>query len=462
MEKLNLENIKKVHFVGIGGIGVSALARLFLLQGKEVSGSDLASSKVTEDLKEMGMDIHIGHAEENIKEGTDLVVHTVAADEKNPEIKKAKELNIETITYPKLLGLLTEDKFAICISGTHGKTTVTSMVSLILEKADLDPTCIIGSNLKQFKGNARMGASKYLVLEADEYRAAFLNYNPNIIIINNIEFEHPDFYKDLDDVINTFKKFVKKLPKDGTLIVNKDDENAMKVAAEVECKVITFSLKDKNAEVLAENIKYEKGLPVFDVKKGSDEYKDFRLNVSGEHNIYNALAAISFSLELSVTEEDIREILKSFSGAWRRFEIKGEKNGITVVDDYAHHPTEIKATLAAAKIRYPNKRIIAVFQPHQAERLKELFDDFTNSFKNADLVLVTDIYKVAGRSGEAKENMAKDLSGKIVGTKAEYTGDLNKTLDWILKNVKEGDVVLTLGAGDVTGLGDEVLGEKIQ
>ena len=454
---MNLDKIKKVHFLGIGGIGVSAVARILLKQGKEVSGSDLNGSEVTEDLKKLGVKVFIGeHRQENIEKDVDLVVYSNATQDDNVELIKARKFNIPTMSYPELLGLLSKDKFTICVAGTHGKTTVTAITSVLMDKLGLDPTCVIGSRLKEFQGNARLGKSKYFVLEADEYKAAFLNYNPNIVILNNIEFEHPDFYKDLEDVKAKFKQFVQKLPKDGLLIANFDDQDVMEVTKNVSCRVITYGIKD-GADVNVFNIKQEGIKLLYSMKLHEQEISTVKLNLTGIHNIYNTLAVIVLSQALKMPFNKVKEIIENYNGAWRRFELKGEERGVVVVDDYAHHPTEIKTTLSGARMKYPKKRIIVVFQPHHEDRFEALFDEFVGSFSSSDKVVLTDIYHVAGREDkkESKVN-SKEFSEKL-GEKAVYTGSLDKTLDWLAENVKENDLVITLGAGDVTGIGDELI-----
>jgi UDP-N-acetylmuramate--alanine ligase len=462
---MDLAKIKKVYFIGIGGIGVSAAARILLEQGKSVSGSDLVASDVTKDLENRGVKIIIGeHNGKNILEDIDLVVHSNAAQSDNVELVKAKKFDIPIMSYPELLGLLSRNKFTICIAGTHGKTTVTALASILMDKGGLDPTCVIGSRLAQFSGNARLGGSKYFVLEADEYKAAFLNYNPNILILNNIEFEHPDFYKDLDDVKNKFKQFVHKLPKDGLLIANFDDENVMEIAKYSPYKVITYGIKD-GADFNVFNIKQEGVKLLYSLKFREQEISTIKLNLTGIHNIYNTLAVIVLAKVLKLPLNTIKEVVEGYSGAWRRFEFKGEERGITIIDDYAHHPTEIKATLSGARMKYPKKRIIAVFQPHHEDRFEALFDDFVDSFSNSDVVLVSDVYHVKGRESGIrnqelgnKDKNPEKLKEKI-GEKAVYTGSLDKTLDWLVENAKDGDLVITLGAGDVTKIGDELMGK---
>jgi UDP-N-acetylmuramate--alanine ligase len=460
MPKINLKKIKKVHLIGIGGIGVSSLARILHWQGKKISGSDLTPSKVTHDLEKMGLKIFIGkHKAENIKKDIDLVVHTTAAEPRNPELLQAKKYKIQTATYPELLGELSHNKFTICIAGTHGKTTTTSMVSLILEKAGFDPTCIIGSYLEAFKGNARLGKSKYFVLEADEYKAAFLNYHPNIIILTTLEYEHPDYYKNLNDVIFTFKKFIEKLPKDGILIANADDKNVMLVTQKAPCKVITYGIKASKSDILGTNINFIKGLPRFNAKWNKNVIKSIKLKIPGIHNVSNALAATALGLKLKIKPEIIKKTLQSFLGAWRRFELKGKIAGITIIDDYAHHPTEVKVTLTACRQRFPKQKIICIFQPHHKKRFQELFNDFVKSFDCADEIIIPDIYEVAGREKEEIKLSSKDLVLKLKEHKkqAKYIPTLQGIVKYLAKKVERNDIVITMGAGDVTTVGNKLI-----
>lgn len=465
VENIDLTKVNKVFLVGIGGIGMSALARILREMNKKILGSDVTASKVTNDLEKLNVEIKIGeHKKENIKEDIDLLVYSNAIKMDNSEILRAKEFKIPTISYPELLGMLSRDKFTICISGTHGKTTVTALSSLIMDEAGFDPTCVIGSNIKEFKGNARLGKSKYFVLEADEYKEAFLNYDPNIIVLNNVEFEHPDFFKDLNDVKDKFKKFVRKLPKKGLLLVNYDDKNTMEVAQEASCQVATFGLK-KGADFRAYNIKQVGVNILYDVEYKKQKIVSIKLKLSGRHNVYNSLASIVLSRALKISLNEIKEVVEKYEGAWRRFELKGEERGIMIIDDYAHHPTEIKTTLAGARMKYPKRRIMAVLQPHHEDRFEAMFDDFARSFKSADLVLVSDVYHVRGRELKSQISNVKDnsknskLLSEKIGEKAIYTDSLDKTLEWLSENTREGDIVVTLGAGDVTKIGSKLLAQ---
>lgn len=463
---LDINKLKNIHFVGIGGIGMSGLAKIFLWQGKKVSGSDLVSSKNILDLEKMGVKIFLGkHNEKNLPKNTDLVVYTQAANLENPEIKAAKKKGIRILSYPETLGYMTKKKFSICISGTHGKTTTTSLASLLLDKAGFDPTCLIGSNLKEFKGNARRGKSRYFVLEADEYKSSFLNYWPKIIILTTIEYEHPDYFKNLDHMLGIYKKYIKHLPKNGVLVANADDKNVMKLIKSAKCKVITYGTKNQKSDFTALDIKLEGGYPSFKITNKfqikKSKLQNFKLNIPGIHNIYNALAIIALAQKLKIDLNIVQKVLANFHGAWRRFEYKGEikDKDITIIDDYAHHPTEIKATLRAARERFPKQKIICIFQPHQYQRTKFLFNDFTKAFYDADQVIIPEIYYVAGREKKLKGINSTTLAAAIIKEKvnAKYISTFSEILKYLKDQKLKNCVIITMGAGDVTKLSDTLI-----
>lgn len=452
----NLNKLNRIHLVGIGGIGVSSLARIFVSQNIKVSGSDITESKITEDLRKIGIDITIGEkSSEFLNNEVDLLVYTVAAESDNPDIVKAKELNIRCLSYPQVLSLLTKEKFSICISGSHGKTSTTAITSIMMETAKLDPTVIVGSNVKQFDGNARLGKSKYLVLEADEYKRAFLKYYPNIIMLTSVEYEHPDIYRNLNDYLTTFKQYVSKLHDNNVLIFNNDDKNIIEIADYTHCKKVSYAV-DNQADIQAVNIRYREGLPLFDVQYNNDAIKDIELKIPGKFNIYNALASIALGINIGISHDAIKVSLFKYIGSWRRFEIKGNNRGIEIVDDYAHHPTEVKATLTAARRKYPKSRIICVYQPHQKKRTKELYRNFFTVFDQADLTIITDIYEVAGRE-EDIDVSSKKLVKEIDKENIKYIGNLDEVNKYLQENIKENDVVITMGAGTITGLSDKLV-----
>ncbi|MCX7779112.1 MAG: UDP-N-acetylmuramate--L-alanine ligase [Patescibacteria group bacterium] len=459
---MDLSQFKKVHFIGIGGIGVSAVAKMMILLGKKVSGSDLFASEITDDLKREGAKIFIGHQKENLAKDIDLVIYSPAVPEDNIERKRARELEILSFSYPKFLGKLSKNYFTITVSGTHGKTTTTALIGLILEKAGLDPTVVVGSKVNNFQeGNFRFGKSKYLVVEACEWRAHMLNFRPQIIVLTNLEEDHLDYYKNLDDIIFHFQKYIDQMSGDGKIILNIDNENLFKRLLPHR-KVVSYGIK-KPADVVAKNIKIISGFQEFDLIVDSKVHH-LRLKVPGIFNIYNALAASTAALSLGIKLEIIREVLENYSGCWRRFEVKDfkiENLKLKIISDYAHHPTAIQETIQAAREFYPNKRIFVIFQPHHHHRTKVLFDDFVKSFDRVDLAIISEIYGVAGREKSADQNISsKDLVKKVIertGKKIIYTRNLEETKKLILKNIQPNDVILIMGAGDIYTIIDQLI-----
>jgi len=404
----------KIHLIGIGGIGVSALAQYYLSKGHTVSGSDLVASEITEFLKGKGISVVIGNLAENISSDMDLVVHSPAVKADNQEYKKAKELGIKTQSYPEALGELTKEYYTIAVAGAHGKSTTTAMIALALTKAGLDPTVIVGTKLKEFGGsNFRAGKSKFLVIEACEYDSSFMHYLPKIIVVTNIDKEHLDYFKTFANVKKAFKNFIAKLPEDGFL-VNK--------------------------------------YPAKDIKKVKAVLK-----VPGLHNVYNAILALQVGKILAIPENIILKSLSEFKGTWRRFEIVKE-GSITVISDYAHHPNEIMATLKAAREKYKNNKIWCVFQPHQHQRTYYLFNDFVKVFRSAkiDNIIITDIYDVAGRETKEinKEVSSEKLVKKINKKNVEYI-PLCDIEARVRGGVKKGGVLIIMGAGDIYKLADK-------
>ncbi len=439
----NFKKINKVFFVGIGGIGVSALSKLYNKYGKKVAGSDKHSSEITKSLKKQGIKIFIGHNPKNLDLDTDLLIYSSAVNLENPERKKASKLGIKQLSYSKTLGLLSKNKFTIAVSGTHGKSTTTAMLGLILAKAGLDPTVIVGSKIKysgfstqdrsvlDWNENLRIGKSKYFVVEACEWRAHMLELEPEIIILTNIEADHLDYYKTFKNLKNSFKEYVKKIPKNGLLIINRDDKNCLEIAKSAKCKVVSFGIKNKKADVTQANLQIS-------------------LQIPGQFNIYNGLAAACCALNLKIKHKIIKKTLSEFSGIWRRFERLGQYHGALMFSDYAHHPTAIYKTLEAAKITYPKKRLIVVFQPHHVDRVKRLFKKFAKAFDLADLVILSEIYNVPGRSCK-KEISSEDLAKKIKirGINIIFTKNVKEAKTVLLKNIRKKDLILIMGAGDI-------------
>lgn len=430
----------KVHFIGIGGIGVSALAQYYLSKGAKVSGSDLFSSEITDFLKKKGAKIHIGpNSKRNIEKDLDLLIYTPAVKPENPEFKQAKKLGVKTKSYPEALGDLTKEYFTIAVSGTHGKSTTTTMIALVLTKAGLDPTVIAGTKIKEFGNtNFRAGKSKLLVIEADEHFASFLNYRPKVIVLTNIEREHLDYYKNLKNILSAYNKYVSCLGKDGILIFNNDDDNISKLKIENLKSQLKYGLKQKEARRLKSVLK-----------------------IPGQHNVYNALAALTTARFLAIPDKITFKALSEYRGAWRRFDIKQARANdkkITIISDYGHHPTEVLATLRAAREKYPKKKIWCVFQPHQYQRTYYLFNDFVKTFREVpiDKIILTDIYDVAGREekGISKRTNSQKLVEKINRGNILYLilRDIEK---YIKENIESGDVLVIMGAGDIYKLADK-------
>ena len=425
--EINLDKIKKVHFIGIGGIGISAIARLLHIQGKDVSGSDMSESLVTEKLRNLGIKINIGHNTNNIDPKTDLVIQTIAIPDSNPEIIEAKLQNIPLVTYPEMLKVISKDMFTIAVSGTHGKTTTTAMLSKILIDTKLDPTVIVGSLLKDSGSNLIVGQSKYFIIEACEYRRSFLNLHPKVLIITNIEEDHLDYYRDLSDIQSAFRELALRVPEDGLIICNLCDPNLKPVISNLKCKVIDYT---KNIE------------------------EKLRLKVPGKHNIQNASACLGVSDFLGINHTYAINSLEGFSGTWRRFDFKRKtENGTLVYDDYAHHPQEIIATLNSLCEMYPDSKRVIFFQPHQYSRTKVLLDDFAKSFELADEIYILPIYA-------AREQIDPSISSEILVQKIKENNKnafFVETFDEakkIIENLDSKTVVMTMGAGDVYKIND--------
>lgn len=460
---MDLNSIKQIHIVGIGGIGTSAIARIFVLQGKSVSGSDRVESTIAKDLKQEGVEVKIGHKPENISPKTDLVIFTDAITKESEgylELEKAKEFGIPVKSYAEILGMLMDEKFGIAVAGTSGKSTTTALVSLVLVQADLDPSVVLGTLLPKdtsdFSGNARLGKSRYIIAEADEYLGHMLYLNPKVIVITNIAEDHLDYYKDLSDIKQTFGKFIDKLSADGVVIYNADDHNTVEVVRVEHAHKLTFGI-EHYADLQALNLKIlpNGGGQEFDV-----HYKDaligkVKLKVPGRYNVSNALGAFLVGLHLGIDAGIIIKALENFKGLWRRFEIVGEINGKLVVSDYAHHPDKVRAFLSAAKEYFGNKKLLVVFQPHQHNRTKSLFKGFVDSLLGAKTVIITEIFDVVGREEQKDQDISsKNLVDEVNkrGGNAVYSPSLQETEALIRKMLPEFDAVLIMGAGDIDNL----------
>jgi len=446
--------LKPLHYylVGIGGISMSGIAFLLAQKGFRVSGSDITDSEIIEKLRKRGIQVNLSQKEENINSDIDFVVYSAAIPYNNPELKKARSLKIPLIKRSEIIGKLMKDKYGIAIAGMHGKTTTTSLITLLLDKAGLDPTALIGTEVKEIGGNFRYGKSDYFIAEACEYHNAFLDFKPKVAIITNIEAEHLDYFKNLNRILKSFSRFVSQLPPDGLLIICQDNKNNMKVISRAKCKVITYGF-EPNADFVAFNVISKAGYIRFDIRYQNKILKGFELRIPGLHNVLNALATIALGLYLNIDIEVIKNTLINFRGASRRFELVEKINGITIISDYAHHPTEIKNTLLGASTFYPQSRIICVFQPHQYKRTKSLLKDFGASFEKADIVIIPNIYRVSGRDSEKDirtmppEKLVKEIQKNK--TRAIFGDGFYNTKKYLLRILKPGDILIIMGAGDI-------------
>lgn len=448
---------KKVHFIGIGGISMSGLAEILIDYGYSVSGSDWSKSNLTDKLESLGAKIHIGHDSANIHEA-DIVVYTAAVKDDNPELAEARRLGITTYTRAEFLGYIMK-KFSksIAVSGSHGKTTATSMLSLILLNSGLDPTIMVGGVVDAIGGNARPGKSPYFVAEACEYKGSFLKFFPYIGVILNIDADHLDYYKDINEIYETFLKFAKLIPEDGLLIGCAEDVRVASILDQVKCNKLTYGINRGN--FTAADIEYDSlGHPSFTALLDGAEFCKFKLSIPGIHNVLNALASIACSHYLGVSCDDIQRSLLEFGGTQRRFEKKGEVDGIVVIDDYAHHPTEVVATIKAAQ-NYPHKKLYCVFQPHTFSRTISLFNEFSNAFNGVTKLILADIYAAREKnSGEINSGMLSDAVYKN-GVDSIYINSSEKILEFLKNHMKEGDLLITMGAGDVYKIGEAFLGK---
>ena len=459
MYQIDFQKPLHIHFIGIGGISMSGLAEILMGEGFTVSGSDAKESPLTKSLEAKGAKIFYGQRASNIMDSTEAVVYTAAIHPDNPEFAKAKEKNLPMLTRAQLLGQIMRNyDTPIAISGTHGKTTTTSMVSHILLEGKCDPTISVGGILPAIGGNIRVGESETFVTEACEYTNSFLSFFPKISIILNIDADHLDFFKDLDDIRHSFRRFAELLPSDGTLIINADIPDYQEITKELPCRVVTYGL-EQEADYQAKDITFDKyGHASFTVYKNGRKTGSYYLRVPGMHNVSNALASIALGHLLGLTEEVIIKGLGSFTGTDRRFQYKGEVAGVTVIDDYAHHPTEIEATLHAAG-NYPHQKIWCVFQPHTYTRTKALLPEFAKALTLADHVVLADIY--ASRETDTLGISSEDLQKCIqeLGTPCEYFPTFDEIENFLLENCSRGDLLITMGAGDVVNIGEHLLGK---
>ncbi|MBW1812274.1 MAG: UDP-N-acetylmuramate--L-alanine ligase [Deltaproteobacteria bacterium] len=447
-----------IHFVGIGGIGMSGIAELLLNLGYKVSGSDMNLSDITQRLKSLGGTIFEGHSASQIA-GADVIVVSSAIHSDNPEILAARQASTPVIPRAEMLAELMRLKYSIAVAGAHGKTTTTSIIASILDKGGFDPTVVIGGKLKSIGSNAVLGKGDFIVAEADESDGSFLKFSPAIAVVTNIDKEHMDFYKDLDTIKNTFLNFLDGIPFYGLAVLCLDNESIQDILPKIKKRFTTYGMSTQ-ADYQALDVTFADHKSLFTVHHLGEKLGHITLNLPGMHNVYNSMASIAVGIELDIPFEVIKDALESLEGVQRRLEIKGEQRGITVVDDYGHHPTEIKTTLQAVKECWPNRRIAVVFQPHRYTRTKALFDDFKRSFYQSDILLVLPIYS-------AGEEMLEGINSEVLceaiishgHREVFYIEDSSLAVTSLKEILKEGDVLLTLGAGNVWQVGEILLKE---
>lgn len=448
-----LKKYKHIHMIGIGGVSMSGIAQIMKHWGFTVTGSDWAESEITRKLNLDGIHVVIGH-DVNMAAKADVIVYTAAIKQDDPELVKARELGIETIERADFLGKITKAyKDTICISGTHGKTTTTSMVSMCFIEAFKDPSIQVGATLKPIGGNYRIGNSEHFIIEACEYVESFLKFYPRAEIILNIDNDHLDYFKNIENINRAFIKYVGLLPDDGLLVTNVDNKYCAELHKYTNAKVVTYGIENEKANFVARNITFNKnGFPCFDVYYNNNFYASFELSVPGEHNVLNALACIALCHSYQIEKADMKTALKKYTGAHRRFEYIGNFKEASIYDDYGHHPTEIEATAKALSKKTYNKSWV-VFQPHTYSRTKELLNEFAQSLMYFDNIIITDIY--AARESNTYGVSSKDIVNKIeeLGKKAIYIPKFEDIVEYLSENVQKDDIVLTLGAGTVTNIG---------
>ena len=458
MYQIDFSIPKTAYFIGIGGISMSGFAELLTAMGFTIKGSDRTKSKITRHLEALGIKIVYEQTCENITSDIDFVVYTAAISESNPEYVKAKELGLPMLERAALVGQVMKNyNTAIAVAGTHGKTSTTSIASHIMMEADMDPTISVGGILPAIHGNIRIGKSSHFITEACEYTNSFLKFYPTIGIILNIEADHLDFFKDLDDILHSFRKFAEKIPANGTLIINSDIENYEEITDGLPCRIITFSTDDASADFSAADISFDKlGCGRFTLVKSGTRCDEFQLQIVGKHNISNTLACLALSSLFDIPSETIQRGLSKYKGTERRFEYKGTCNGATIIDDYAHHPTEMTATITSAR-NYPHKTLWVAFQPHTYSRTKALLADLAQSLTLADKIILADIY--AAREQDPGDISSADIADLITksGKEALYLGDFEKIEDFLKKNLDTGDLLITMGAGNIVEVGESLI-----
>ena len=448
--------IERIHFIGIGGIGMSGIAEVLLNLGYKVSGSDLRGSDITQRLAGLGGEIFIGHAGENVARA-DVVVTSSAVHEDNPEVVEAHLRLIPVIPRAEMLAELMRMKYGIAVAGTHGKTTTTSMVATLLAKGGIDPTIVIGGRLNSIGTNARLGQGEFLVAEADESDGSFLMLSPTIAVVTNIDADHLDFYSGIEEIKDTFVQFINKIPFYGLAVLCLDNGNVAEILPRVKKRFTSYGLSAQ-ADFRATDVRLSGFSTSFVAHHKGERLGEITFSMPGAHNVLNALASIAVAMELNIPFETIREGFAAFGGVGRRFHLKGEVNGIMVVDDYGHHPTEVRATLGAAKSGWGDRRLVVVFQPHRYTRTKELFEDFVTAFHDADVLILTDIYPAGEAPIEGVNSEALATRVRRHGQRdVTWISDRDELCDHLERVLQSGDILLTLGAGNVWQLGETML-----
>jgi len=448
----------RVHMIGVGGCGMRGAAAILLRRGVVVSGSDSQASIELEHLAAQGARVAVGPEVGTLPDRCDLVVHSAAVKADHPEVTEARRRGWPVVKYAELLGLLMADRAGIAVAGTHGKSTTTAMTAYVLRRAGLDPSFVIGANVSQLGGGSGVGDGDFFVVEACEYDRSFLNLDPEVACILNIEEDHLDYYRDLDEIVEAFSRFAARLRPEGLLVVNGENRHAVRAAAAAPCRVETFGF-EKGAYWQAEVLSEQRGCAAFRVRRGGRAMTDIRLRIPGRHNVSNALAVAAMCLRAGVAPEVIAEALGEFRGAQRRLTWHGCVGGVNVVDDYAHHPTELQVTIKAAREYYRPGKLYVVFQPHQHSRTRFLLNDFARSFGSADVVVVPDIYFVRDSAAERDLVDARDLVGRIRdhGGEAYYEPDFDAIVAFLENRLQSGDLVITMGAGDVWRIAERLL-----
>jgi UDP-N-acetylmuramate--alanine ligase len=446
-----------IHFVGIGGIGMSGIAELLSNLGYRISGSDQHRSDITQKLERLGATVYLGHAEDNIS-GADVVVTSSAIAQDNPEVTAAKERQIPVIQRAEMLAeLMRLKRYGIAIAGSHGKTSTTSMVANLLAEAGLDPTVVVGGKVDSLGGNAKLGEGEFLVAEADESDGSFLKLAPVIEVVTNIDLEHLDHYRDIEHIKDTFLEFIERLPFYGVAIVCLDNVNVAQILHRIQRRIMTYGLSEQ-AEINGYDLKVNGRCSEFMVRRRGEVLGRIRLNRPGKHLVYNSLAAVAVGLELDIPFPVIAQALASFKGVQRRLQVKGEVNGVLVVDDYGHHPTEIRATLDAIRDGWPDRRLVVLFQPHRYSRTKALLADFATAFHRVDQLLLTDIYAASEPPIEGVDSgLVLDAVQRHGMRQVSYLANDEHLVERVAALVKPGDLVLTLGAGSIYRIGEQLL-----